>query len=193
MLVALAAAGLYFAARPAPTVPKTQYVIARHTIAPGHRLTSADVQRVAVDLPQAITAIKGDEIDTVVGQVSVARIPQGALVHADFIARGTRAKVMPLMSFAIDPDRAAAGDLVPGDRIDLLATFQGATEANTEIIARGLTVAAVSQPERDTLGSDAKLVLSISIPGAVDAVALTRAIRTAELTVIRTTGAKDAS
>lgn len=188
VLVALAAAGLFLAARPTSAVPDTRFVVARHPISPGHRLTAADLRLVALDLPSQVAAGTAKQVEPLVGRLAVARIPAGALVDESYVAHGTTTKPLPLLSFAIDIDRAVGGDLVAGDQIDLLATWEGDPDHRTEIVAHDLTLTAVDQPDPDALGGDARLVLSVAVPTSTDAVELTRAIRSAELTIIRTTG-----
>ena len=192
VLVACAALGLFAATRPRSTVPATSYLVARRALTPGHRLQAADLGAEPIDLPGAVagTALPADR--AVVGSVVLQAVPAGALLPRTAVTPGKRAKGRPLLSFSIEPERAAAGDLVIGDRVDVLVTWghaaDGAAADNTQVVGHDLEVVAVAQPAQDALGDSAKLTLSVAAPQGQALVELTRAIRTGELTIVRTTG-----
>jgi hypothetical protein len=93
------------------------------------------------------------------------------------------------LSFAIDPDRAVAGDLVAGDHIDLLVTWAHDATAATQVVGHDLTLVSVRQPSDHGLGEPGSLTLSVAVPDGRRLVPLVRAVRAGDLTVVRTTGA----
>ena len=80
------------------------------------------------------------------------------------------------------------GDLVVGDHIDVFATWDGAADDTTERVAHDLEVVAVSRPNDDSLGNTGHLTISVTVPAGAPTLRLVRAIRSGELTVVRTTG-----
>ncbi len=174
-------------------MPANSYLVARRTLTPGHRLTADDFGAEPIDLPGAVVGTALSAQSDVVGSVVLQAVPAGALLPRASVTSGRRAKGRPLLSFSIEPERAAAGDLVVGDRVDVLVTWghgtDGAAADDTQVVGHDLEVVAVAQPNLDALGDSAKLTLSVAAPEGQALVVLTRAIRTGELTVVRTTGA----
>ncbi|TML58120.1 MAG: hypothetical protein E6G17_12765, partial [Actinobacteria bacterium] len=54
LLVAIAAVGVFGAWLSATAAPTSSYVVARHDIAPGHRVTRADLALVRLHLPPSL-------------------------------------------------------------------------------------------------------------------------------------------
>lgn len=188
VLVACAALGLFAATRTRSNVPSTTYWVARRPLTPGHRISDADLARVPIDLPDSVAtaAVRGEGAS--VGVLVLQPIARGELITQSAIAKPGRARATPLVSFSIEPDRAAAGDLVVGDHVDVFATWDGAADNTTKRVAHDLDVVAVSRPDSDALGGIGQLTLSVSVPAGASTLRLVRAIRSSELTVARTTG-----
>lgn len=187
VLVASAAVGLFAASRPHPDVPSTAYLVARHDLTPGHRIRPGDLSAEAIDLPGATARATVAEGTPVVGDVVLLPIAAGTLVTDDVLAPRGRPTDRSLLSFSIEPERAAAGDLVVGDRVDVLVTWAHGDD-RTEVVGHDLLVAAVTRPDDEAIGASALLVISVMAPRGSSLVTLTKAIRAGELTVVRTTG-----
>lgn len=187
-LVVLAALGLFVAADPGTTTPTTHFVVARRSIEAGHVLTAGDVTLVAMALPDQVAAESVPSDAATVGAITLAPLAAGQLVARSQIATGARATRRPLLSFSIDADRAAGGDLRPGDRIDVLVTWDHTTDSDTDLVGRNLDVIAVDHPDGDALGQGRKLTISVNVTAGRSLIELTRAIRSGQLTIVRTTG-----
>jgi Flp pilus assembly protein CpaB len=189
LLVAVAGVVLFVAARPVPHSPSTWYLVASRPIPAGTVLRAADLAREAIDLPSSVAAQAVAGVDEVVGSVTLAPLARHQLLARSAVAPAGRTPE-PVLSFAIDPDRAAAGDLVAGDHIDLLVTWaHDTTTAATQVVGHDLTLVSVRQPSDHGLGEPGSLTLSVAVPDARRLVPLVRAVRAGELTVVRTTGA----
>ena len=188
VLVACAALGLFAATRTHSAVPSTSYLVARHSLTPGHLIVASDLAQVPIDLPDPVAATALQAGGRAVGDVVLQPISRGELLTRDALAHADRARTAPLVSFSIEPDRAAAGDLVVGDHVDVFATWDGAAENTTERVAHDLEVVAVSRPRDDALGDTGHLTISVSVAAGASTLRLVRAVRSGELTVVRTTG-----
>ena len=189
VLVAVAAIALFAAANAGSSEPTTSYVVTSRNVNAGQVISTTDVSLIAMDLPEAVARHALGHPRLVIGTIALDRIPAGSVVHRTQTAAGSRTHGKPLLSFSISADRAAAGDLSAGDRIDVLVTWDHTTDGDTEVVARNLPVIDVTKPGRDALGDDAKLTVSINVANGTDLVPLTRAIRAGQLTLVRTTGA----
>ena len=188
LLVAVAGVALFTAARPAPHRPSTWYLVARHGIPQGSVLRAADLDREAIDLPLQVAGASFAADDAPVGAVTLAPIGAHQLLARSAIAPVGRAAPLRVLSFAVATDRAAAGDLVAGDRIDVLVTWTHDADATTEVIGRDLTLTAVGRPDDHGLADSANLTLSVAVPNGAEVVPLVRALRAGDVTVVRTTG-----
>lgn len=188
VLVACSALGLFAATRPHSSVPDTRYFVARHPLSPGHRIVRGDLTAVPMDLPSTVADTALDAASPVTGRVVLQSVPTGALVDRAALRAEGAARPDPLVAFSVEPDRAVAGDLVVGDRIDVYVTWDDAADNSTRVVARGLAVAAITHPGSDHFSDGGKLTLSVAIPADTPALPLIRAIRSGELTIVRTTG-----
>jgi Flp pilus assembly protein CpaB len=188
VLVACAALGLFAATRTHSTVPSTSYLVARRPLTPGHRITASDLTAVPISLPASVAASAKISVGDAIGEVVLQPIAAGALVTSTSLTEARRASSAPLVSFSIEPDRAAAGDLVVGDHVEVFATWDGAADNTTERVAHDLEVVAVSRPDDNSLSGAGHLTISVTVPTGASTLRLVRAIRSGELTVVRTTG-----
>jgi Flp pilus assembly protein CpaB len=183
LLVAAAAVGSYAAWSSADDEPSTRYAVAARDIGVGEVLETSDVELVALDAPDPIAAaaFEGDDAALLVGQVAVAPLSAGDLVQRSAVVVPEDAVAARQVSFPIDVSAALAGTVEVGERVDVLATT-GGDDAGTEVVAAGATVARV-------LGDDdgGRLVLLLSVSDDTDMLALATAIRTGDLTLVRTT------
>ena len=188
VLIAVAAIALFAATNAGNSKPTTSYLVANRNVKAGQVVTATDVSLIAMDLPEAVARQALDHPRLAVGTIALDRIPAGSVLHRAQTAAGSRTHGKALLSFSISADRAAAGDLTAGDRIDVLVTWDHTTDGDTEVVARNLPVTDVTKPGRNALGDDAKLTVSVNVANGTDLVPLTRAIRAGQLTLVRTTG-----
>ncbi|MDQ1375242.1 MAG: hypothetical protein QOJ09_2580 [Actinomycetota bacterium] len=187
-LVALAATAVFAAYTHATTRPESSYVVARHALAPGRHLTRADLALVPMRVPNGIAFRSARPLlgATVIGPVGAGELIQPAAVLA---GRGQPAERQ--LSVPIDSARAVSGDLRPGDRVDVAATFGSGPDAYTSFVVRGAQVLA-RQQAGGTLGNHSSEVLVLALPSATDALAVAHAISVGQLTIVRATGAPPA-
>jgi Flp pilus assembly protein CpaB len=190
LLVSLAALGIFAAYRGAAAGPSGAYVVARHDLTVGSRIGPDDVAVIRMDLPPGVRRGAFTRVGGVLGATVVGPLADGELVQASDLVRRDGAPGAQELSFSIEPARALDGRIVPGESIDLLATYGGGGDSYTTVVARRVLVADVSGGG-DSFARGRNIVLTLSLDRAVDVLAVTHAARSGNLTVARS-GADDA-
>lgn len=197
LLVTVAAVGIFAAYAGADAQPDGRFVVARHDLPPGATLTADDVSVEVGDLaPELVghTYSSSEELD---GAVSLAPIRAGELVQRSAVvdaatdpSAGRSAEPAHEFSFAIERERAVNGDLRPGERVDVLATYGTGETASTVVVTAGALVIEVTEGTT-AIGSSGTVVLTIAVGQPADVLALAHATDAASVTVVRSTRAGD--
>jgi Flp pilus assembly protein CpaB len=194
LLVAAAAIGTFAAWSGAGDAPATRYVVAAVDLPVGHVVTAADLELAAVDAPSSLAARAFASAEAVIGQRTVAPLAEGDLVQRSAVVVPEDDEGGRQVSFAIDLADGLAGTLEEGESVDLLATTSGPDGAVTEVVAAGARVARLPVDPDD----GGRLVVLLTLPPDADVLTVTTAIRTADLTLVRsgaqpalTTGTSD--
>jgi Flp pilus assembly protein CpaB len=194
LLVTLAGLGLFAVYLAASSGPSGRYVVAATAIAPGTELDIDHLEVVTGDLPSDVVDNAFTDVDDLVGMITVAPIAQGELVQSSAVGADPEPDQAGFtMSFAIDPDRAAGGQLRPGQRITILVTYTGAQEAITEVVAEDATVISFDLAGEAALDALDENVLTVRLPATANPLAVAHAARVGQITVIDPTFAGDAT
>ncbi len=200
LLVAAAALSTFVVARGGDSAPTTRYVVAARELAPGTVIGPADLALVALDLPaaQAGSAFQGPA--ALLGGAARGPVAQGGLLTNSVIqpnpasaGQGDPTGVHQALlrfrevSFAVPRARALLGDLLPGDRVDVVA----ASEDTTVVLVQQALVVATSAAREDTLVLSDDVVITLALTDGAEALAVAHGAATAELTVLRSTRATD--
>lgn len=187
LLVATAALATWWLTSQAGRTTPTRYVVAARAIDPGHRIEAADLRLTPIALPPSVAGGAFTEVPAVVGTVALGPIGRGGLVHDGAIAPATGTRSGRELSFAVNTPWAVDGALRPGDRIDVYATeADGTDEATTEVLA-GAVVRHVSS-SGGGLGEPTGLTITVAVHNAADLDRAVSRLRSADLTVVRSTG-----
>lgn len=187
-LIALAAVGIFAAYTGATADTRQRFLVARHDLAIGHRITSADVVEARMHLPPALQARAWRDPARLVGAVVVGPVGKGELVQTGDVVDGDQAGATgPQVSFAIDSARALDGRLKVGEVVDVLATYDAAGGGQTTAVVRGARVVGRSQPD-SRLGDGGKEVITLSVANRSDTLAVAHAANAGEVTLVRVTG-----
>ena len=187
--------GVLLAYTSANSGPHTSFVVARQPIAIGHRIEAADLREERIELPASVAAQAFPSTSQVVGSVALSALTEGQLV-ARSATRPLSANADPgarEFSFAVDRERALNGDLRKGEHIDLLATSGTGADAVTDVIARDVTIVAIGDQGKGNLGSGGKIVITVALISPDLLTRVAHASQVAAVTVVRSTGAADAS
>jgi Flp pilus assembly protein CpaB len=192
LLVAVAALGVFAAYAGAQQPPRTTVVVATTSLPAGHRLSPSDLRTVQVDLPAGTASSTYASVDDLVGAVTLAPLDAEELVQRSAVlAADADAPPVHEFSFPLERERAVDGDLRPGERVDLLATYGTGSDAYTVVLARGAVVSAVDDASSGSLTSSGSLVLTLALGSADEVLDVAHASQVASLTVVRATLAGD--
>jgi Flp pilus assembly protein CpaB len=138
------------------------------------------------------------EPSALVGAVTLGPVGAGELVQEGSVRLGSSGPpdgasadadgAGPEFSFPVDRERALAGDVRPGEEVDLLATFGSGSDATTEVLARRARILHVQEARTGTLGSSGRLVLTVGLGSDAEVVSVAHASEVAVITLVRPSG-----
>lgn len=171
------------------TTMRTQVIVAAHALPAGRILRAADLTRAGLAGSRQVLAtfVPASEQNLLVGHALKTPVAAGAPIPQAALASGRTAG--DSFTLAVPALHALAGQLAPGDRITVLATYTGANgQAQTKAVARNLEVLAVGSAS----GFDANaqtIPITVALPNASLASALALANEAGKLDLLRESGA----
>jgi hypothetical protein len=199
LLVTAAAVATFAAYLDATSPPTGRYVVATATIEPGTRLGSLGevgerFGTVALELSSEVAAraIPASGVDALVGQIVVTPLEPGDLLSRTQLIDDEGVDGAQTLSFALPRTAAVGGELRPGERIDVLATFGSGDRAYTAYIVRGIPLLRVAAADGGPLGDSPDLTLTVAVSALREVQALGHAVNTAEVFVTRSTATPEA-
>ena len=191
LLITVAALGVFLAYRRAEGGPSTRVVVASQEIHVGTVIGEDDVQVILADLPATTSATSFRTAAAVIGHVALGPIAAGEIVQAGSITADRSASEATEIALTLPRAQIAVGHLQEGDRVDVFVTY----DDHTESVVRRATVVLIGTGRDRSLTSDRELTVVVTIPSGDAVAALVHALRTGEVTVVRSTfaSATDAS
>jgi Flp pilus assembly protein CpaB len=190
-LVTAAGVGIFAAYAGATTNHGVSYVVARHTLAVGQRISAADL----TTAPMVLSSTIGSEFafrdpGRLVGTLVVGPVQAGELIQASSIVAGTGTSGDRQLSFPIAAARAVDGTLQVGDLVDVLATYGSGADATTVAVVRRAEVVARSDASAtlDPTGGTTETI-TLGLPRSVDSLAVAHAVDAGQVMLVRSTGA----
>ncbi len=161
--------------------------VAAHDIVPGDVVTADDFTFADVEVDDSVldTLIASEELSEVEGRIAAQRVARGEFVPADGLVVEAAPNGLRAMSIPVDESRAVAGELVVGDRVDVLTVVDG--EATYAV--KTAEVLAVDRPSKGALGGG---IEEFSVTVALDdleALAVVAGIDSGAIVLARSTGA----
>ena len=126
-----------------------------------------------------------DHTSDLIGQVTLGPLDGGDVIERTQVVRPDAAPDRHELSFPIDRERALDGNLEPGQTVDLLATYGTGESARTVVVARGVRLIDVSDGSHESLESAGKLVITVALADANQALRAAHATQVAALTLVR--------
>jgi Flp pilus assembly protein CpaB len=173
VLLVLVALGGYWSVYSATTA-RTPVLVAAGDLQAGAVLRPADLRaaELAGDAGTMAALVSEADLETVLGRELASAVPAGApLARASVTPTGTGPAAFTLVVPAL---HALGGELRPGDRVTVLATFGGGSGSRARAIARGLRVLAVGEaPEGlDAASATIPVTVALSDPALAAGLAL---------------------
>jgi hypothetical protein len=194
-LVIAAAVGIFAAYTGATKQDGVSYVVARHTLTVGQRITSADLATAAMVLPPTIgSQLAFRDPGRLVGALVVGPVHSGELIQASSVVAGVDATGDRQLSFPIAADRAVDGTLQAGELVDVLATYGSGADATTVAVVHQATVVARSDAAStlDPAGG-ASETITLGLSRSIDSLAVAHAVNAGQVMLVRSTGAGSAT
>jgi Flp pilus assembly protein CpaB len=194
-LVTAAAVGIFAAYTGATNQHGVAYVVARHTLMVGQRITSADLATSAMVLPPTIGGqLAFRDPGRLVGALVVGPVHSGELIQASSVVAGVDATGDRQLSFPIAADRAVDGTLQVGDLVDVLSTYGSGADATTVTVVRQATVVARSDtPSTLDPAGGASETITLGLSRSIDSLAVAHAVNAGQVMLVRSTGAGGAT
>ncbi len=165
----------------------TLVAVADRPLAAGTPISSDSLRLVPVDssFSPLDNLVSEDELSKFDGWVLDRALGEGDLIVRSSLVEPRLASGLRSMSIPISVEHAAGGNLVAGDRIDVISVSDGVAS----YVATGLELTGVSESDGGAIGSTGgyHLVVSVTADQALD---LATAISMDSVEVIRSTGAE---
>lgn len=170
---------------------RVDVAVAAHDLPPGSVIGPDDVrsERVKMDDDLLDTILGPDDVADLAGVVATETIRAGELIARTDVRPPAASSGLRAASIPIDPARAVNGDLVPGDRVDVVL----AADQEVAIVVADAEVLDVSDPDGGgALGNvNEHFTITLAVD-ASEAQLLALAITDGDILIARATGAKSA-
>ncbi len=162
LLLTLSGLGLYVANQAATAPPHSTWIVARHRIPNGHRITALDLGLAPMQLIGETEAVSFSDPADVIGHVALSDLGPNELVQHSDIARHRQATGSGRrLTLELTRAQALDGQLATGDRVDIIAT---STEpGSTRLIVNGALIAGVNAGSTDSVGSSASMRVALVV------------------------------
>jgi Flp pilus assembly protein CpaB len=151
-------------------------------------LGESDLVAVEVKLPPKLLARYLPVSENIQGEVLTRSIDAGELVPSGGVATGAGDSPGRAMTIPVSPEHALGGSLAPGDRVDVLATFDaGDVRARTVPLVSDVEIIETVVAGGLVTGEEAVTGVTVAV-APKEAARLVFAIRTADIDLIRVEG-----
>lgn len=184
VLMALAVIGVYVAWAEATDRPSDPLVVAARAIRPGEVIEASDLTTAEGDLPDGAEAY--GSVDDVIGHVALGPVGEGEIVQRSSVTEDRSPTGQHEIAVSLPRRQIAVGRLRVGERVDVFVTY----DERTSSVVRGAEVVQIGAEEDVTLTSDREIALVVAVPSGEAVAALVHALRTGDVTVVRSTFAE---
>ncbi len=164
----------------------TLVAVADRALATGSVVDSSSVRLVPVDsgFEGIESLVTEDDLSVFDGYVLARPVAEGGLLDRPALVRPGSEAGLRSMSLPVPIEHAAGGSLGVGDRVDVVAVFDG----TARFVAVDLEVTAVSGSSAGAIGSVSSYHVVVNVD-AEDALALAEALAAGPVEILRATGA----
>ncbi|MGH9083823.1 MAG: SAF domain-containing protein [Acidimicrobiales bacterium] len=182
LLMAVAAIGVFAAYTDATSGSGVAVVVAARDLRVGHVIGDADLRSVAAELPGATRHATFDSPRALLGRVVLGPIAEGEIVQAGALTSEASTDGHEV-AMTLPREQVAVGRLREGERVDVYVTY----EERTSSVVRGAAVVQIAAGSERSLTSEHDVSLVVALGSAQDVVTLVHALRTGDVTVVRST------
>ena len=151
----------------------------------GSVLSDDDIRLVEIGHGGESLEMYSDDSYELVGAILGRPVTQGELIADAWISAEVSSSAERSMTIPLTPEHAVGGELRPGDRVDVYATFSsGDVRARTSLIARDIEIIDLVRSAALTLDETALVGVTVGV-SSEDAARLAFAIRTGEVDIVK--------
>lgn len=187
-LITVSVVGLTYAFSATSRTVTTAVLVPSADIPPDQALVPSDFTSLKLALPKALAGSFIADPSELVGKVGLSMLKQGQPVEPQelSIAPPNADRVLTL---EVPSAQAVEGELIPGDRVDVLATY-GTGASATTITAGQSVLVLTSQALQGSFASGGSRTISITLAATsyTEAMAIAQAQIAAKVTLVRSTG-----
>lgn len=183
LLMAIAAIGVFVAYTDATAGPRDEVVVAAGELRIGETLAADDLRVVSADLPGDVTRTAFRDPSSLVGRVVLGPIGADEIVHRGAVTDHAADDAGHEVAVTLPRGQIAVGRLKEGERVDVFVT----TDERTTSVVRGARVVQIADDGDGSLTSARELTLVVAVPSGDAVAALVHALRTGDVTVVRST------
>lgn len=188
LLMAVAALGVFVAYSHASARPTAPVVVASTRLLAGETITAEDVHLVEADLPTEVATGTFGAAEDVIGRIALGPIAEGEILQAGLVTDDVSGEARHEVALTLPRAQVAVGRLKQGEQVDLFVTAGNATE----LVVRSAEVVQLGSAGDGSITSDREVELVVAVPSGDAVTALVHALRTGDVTVVRSTfGADD--
>lgn len=184
--MAVAAVGVFVAYDRASQRPTDPVAVAAHALRVGEVLEPDDLRMVEVDLPATAAAGAFTSVEALTGRVTLGPIGDGEIVQAGSVTDQETGGGIHEVAVTLPRSQIAVGRLKQGERVDVFVTY----DERTTSVVRGAEVVEIGADGDGSLTSDREITLVVAVPSGDAVAAVVHALRTGDVTVVRSTFAE---
>jgi Flp pilus assembly protein CpaB len=186
LLMAIAAVGVFLAYTEASTDPSDPIVVTARSIRVGQVIGADDLRVVAGELPRAARAGTFESSDALLGRVALGPLAEGEIIQAAAVTSDQASVRTHEVALTLPREQIAVGRLKPGERVDVFVTY----DERTSSVVRGAEVVQIAGVGDSSLTTVREITVVVAVPSGDVVAALVHALRTGEVTVVRSTFAE---
>jgi Flp pilus assembly protein CpaB len=188
LLVVLAVLALETIGRPGGASISERYVVARHPLAIGSRITAGDLTTARIGVPSGpLRSRVFNEPARLVGAIVLAPVGEGELIQASAVVAAGAQNELRQISVPVEAARALGDRLQPGELVDVIATFGSGGDAFTVAVVSGARVVA-RDTSGGTLGDRKSAVVVLAVSTVEDSLAIANAVAAGQISLVRVSG-----
>jgi len=186
LLMAVAAIGVFLAYTDATERPTAPVVVAGQGIRVGQAIEPGDVRTVEAVLPAGLAGHTFASAEDVVGRIALGPISDGELVQAGMVTDESAPGAFHEVAISLPRGQVAVGRLKQGERVDVFVTYDDVTRS----VVTGAEVVQIGASGDRSFTSDREIELVVAVPSGDGVAAIVHALRTGDVTVVRSTFAE---
>ena len=183
VLMAVAVVGVFAAYEQAGRRPTDPVLVAARDLRVGEVVAADDLRTVEADLPGATAGATFTSAEALAGRVVLGPIAEGEIVQAGSVTDQPAEPDIHEVAVELPRGQIAVGRLKEGERVDVFVTSDDLTRS----VVRGAEVVEIDADDGGSLTSAREVTLVVAVPTGDAVAALVHALRTGEVTVVRST------